>query len=420
MKVNQVEIRRKIEAAFDRASEQRAFLERARQAVHYVVEEMICKAHPRLREVKRIGEGAGTIASLGEDVDLYFVGGLLVCCGKEDVNCTARKLLGHEIRGLAAIQRSLARAKIVSSRTSTFKTPRACLVDYFGLRFYVTEVNPINGHQTLVHGHIEYHDMKGAKATSKAKDLSANQVNREVESQIEGAYGQSRENAIDNVSLPPFTLALRQLARDLNTTAQETSDLQVHFCYDGRAYLTNFARITPPDLPKPGSHEILTKVLRPEFVRSYTLDRPQNKIIATSGRKKSFLSNSDKKKRQGANNSGRVNGRRKSSRLIRKDLPTVPKKKMLATNAYTNFVSTASKHLDVAKASQFLLLNVIPSFVQNLDRCVMCTTRSSCGTIGGTINKSLVCSSSDNISIVIISASTYLIVVRIPYELFPL
>jgi len=48
-------------------------------------------------------------------------------------------------------------------------------------------------------------------------------------------------------------------------------DLQLHHSEDDqRLYLINFARLSPPDLPKPSTNNILTKQFRPEFIATLT------------------------------------------------------------------------------------------------------------------------------------------------------
>jgi len=47
------------------------------------------------------------------------------------------------------------------------------------------------------------------------------------------------------------------------------SDFQGHLCEDGRVYLMNLSRAAPADLPDPGTNQILTHQLRPEFIQHY-------------------------------------------------------------------------------------------------------------------------------------------------------
>lgn len=46
-------------------------------------------------------------------------------------------------------------------------------------------------------------------------------------------------------------------------------DVQFHEAEDQRHYLVNFGKILPPDLPRFDSNDVLTRCLRPEFVRNY-------------------------------------------------------------------------------------------------------------------------------------------------------
>lgn len=46
-------------------------------------------------------------------------------------------------------------------------------------------------------------------------------------------------------------------------------DVQIHIADDKRQYFVNFGKILPPDLPRIDSHDVLTRCLRPEFVRKY-------------------------------------------------------------------------------------------------------------------------------------------------------
>ena len=193
---------------------------------------------------------------------------------------SARKIAGNEMRGLLAFQR--AATQIMHGRYAeevdvdggsvvSLRTVPTCLVDFCGLRFYAMCVAPIDGDKTLCYGR---------KGPGRALTGSGAQPGDKRKVPIVDALIAVEEalnlkpHLYERRKKQPKRFRNKKNAREETTNAAAavsihcSIDIQVHRCFDGRHYAMNMSRLMPSDLPQPGTDEILTHVLRPEFVAS--------------------------------------------------------------------------------------------------------------------------------------------------------
>ena len=151
-------------------------------------------------------------------------------------------------------------------RGVSLSTVPTCLVDFCGLRFYTMCLAPIDGDKTLSYGRKG----PGQALVGSGAQLGDKRCTSIVDALIA---------VEDALNLKPHIYERRKQhvkrSRSKKNVKEENSvavsihcsiDVQVHRCFDGRHYVMNMARLMPSDLPQPGTDEILTHVLRPEFV----------------------------------------------------------------------------------------------------------------------------------------------------------
>jgi hypothetical protein len=177
------------------------------------------------------------------------------------------KMIGNEFRAYNALQNAIyaLQSEAVDQNKSS-QYPGAMLqtvLDYGGYRLHV--FCPVSvSEATLRYGFTEhdgtfkhfqhdealsdpYHDV----CASIAKKLNIAEQNKEVLSHFFTA---------DEMKPPILQHASEILLGD---------DVQIHIAEDNRQYFVNFGKILPPDLPRTDSNDVLTRCLRPEFVRKY-------------------------------------------------------------------------------------------------------------------------------------------------------
>ena len=124
-------------------------------------------------------------------------------------------------------------------------TPLTCIVDVQGFRFFIMCIPPVDDSNTLVYG----------KLSVDSPFLSDDpNINEQIKKMCR--YMHLKNHFVPDANNHPMTVS-------------SGSDFQGHLCEDGRVYLMNLSRAAPADLPQPGTNQILTHQLRPEFVQHY-------------------------------------------------------------------------------------------------------------------------------------------------------
>lgn len=186
----------------------------------------------------------------------YVYRNLLIRLNVQDEEAM-HKIAGNEMRSMKAMQEASTRAyqKVLIQRgfdsgaaTHPLSIILSVLVDYNGFRFFVMSMPPIDEGRTQVYGREDTHD-----PNSVFLDKNAN---------FHALHGA----ACEELNLKPHLVISDGEAIKINGSVET----QGHYCYDGRFYAINFARLMPSDLPNDGM-EMLTKQLRPELVKSFRM-----------------------------------------------------------------------------------------------------------------------------------------------------
>lgn len=221
--------------------------------------------------------------------ELYYYQGLifrLAGCGQDDRDLTptdlrfhsflsneeiAHKLFGNELRGLYYTQSGLSSLNLSELETNEILRPTVLMttiIDYCGFRFQVFAPIQIDEQQTLVYGYSTseniFIDANPTVHTlipmiSKQLNLSLTRKQQFICPTILEDY-----DPVDLVQRPSEVLS---------------KDLQFHIIDHSRVYLMNFINFLPPDLPKEFTTDILTKTLRPEYIREYSEGSISSDII---------------------------------------------------------------------------------------------------------------------------------------------
>jgi hypothetical protein len=176
------------------------------------------------------------------------------------------KMAGNDLRNLTIIKEAIenyrCQRKTEEDDVTDEEIPRICvllttIIDFCGFRFQV--FCPVN-----------------------------------LDEQVTLVYGSSGDNTVFVNSVPHLQVILKSLAKQLNIQETTTNlllsstilnsprkhlkhvqsdilskDMQIHYCDDKRLYALNFNGLYPADMPRPESHDTLTRLLRPEFVAQY-------------------------------------------------------------------------------------------------------------------------------------------------------
>jgi len=174
------------------------------------------------------------------------------------------KIAGNEQRGQTAMQRALAASWRERTGDLSLKpcTLLCTTIDYAGFRVSVMAPTEIDEHQTLVYGHSKSHNIFVNALPSVRSFLPkvAAQLNLAISRDLLSTTTVSIEERIATAaSAPPTCLTIVEVLANY---------LQAHKCFDDRVYMLNFKCLLPPDLPRPSTNDLLTRMLRPEFIKS--------------------------------------------------------------------------------------------------------------------------------------------------------
>lgn len=186
----------------------------------------------------------------------------------EDI--TARRIAGHELRGLQCVQRaseqlyrewlhSVGAADAASASTRRpppLCTILSCVVDYCGFRVNALCIPPMDQDRTLVYGALD------ESSGFVQRDPSLTSMLRRV-----GRYLNLRSHSVETTiegEEDPRTGERSRTAATIQVAL--STNVQGHHCSDGRYYLMNLAHLFPADLPTPGTPELHTNLLRPELL----------------------------------------------------------------------------------------------------------------------------------------------------------
>ena len=121
--------------------------------------------------------------------------------------------------------------------------PLMSQIDYRGYRLIALSIIPIDGDKTLEYGSRDQGKTLKCKAgIAKIMEEVGNRLNLK---------GHKIQNHLNKIIYGP-------------------ADIEAHKGTDGKYYAVDFARVFPPEGPSRRSREIFYKLLRPEFVRSYS------------------------------------------------------------------------------------------------------------------------------------------------------
>lgn len=236
-----------------------------------------------------LSDPSDNAAEVDKQEELFYYQGLifrLSGCGQNDRDVTptdfrfhsvlsneeiAHKLFGNELRGLFYTQSGLSSLNLSDLETNEILRPTVLmttLIDYCGFRFQVFTPIQIEEQYTLVYGYSTseniFIDANPTVHTlipmiSKQLNLSLTRKQQFICPTILDDY-----DPVDLVQRPSEVLS---------------KDLQFHIIEHSRVYLMNFINFLPPDLPKELTTDILTKTLRPEYIREYSEGSISSDII---------------------------------------------------------------------------------------------------------------------------------------------
>eukprot|EP00698_Gefionella_okellyi_P004774 TRINITY_DN14419_c0_g1_i1.p1 TRINITY_DN14419_c0_g1~~TRINITY_DN14419_c0_g1_i1.p1 ORF type:complete len:1104 (+),score=280.52 TRINITY_DN14419_c0_g1_i1:41-3313(+) len=204
------------------------------------------------KTVKPVALSDGDVA---EQEELYICNGMLFrfptdATGERDVpgaDDIAMKIAGHELKGLKAYQ---------EANIPGLHTALTCIVDHKGFRMIAIAVLPADGERTLVYGvtpSLLQNDFQISRMLSEA-----------------AAVINLKEHVVFADIHRPLTI-------------HTGIEVQGHRCDDSRSYIINLARVFPADSPTLNSPEVLTALLRPEFVKKYPQPLSSDAFVNVGG-----------------------------------------------------------------------------------------------------------------------------------------